>query len=88
MTADGTASAGLDFVAVNTNLTFAVGEMTRDVEIPVLNDALIEEYEALRVFLTNAVSYPLNSDSTDITVGLADNDRGFVVRSAAPDYGF
>ena len=88
MTADGTASAGLDFVAVNTNLTFAVGEMTRDVEIPVLNDALIEEYEALRVFLTNAVSYPLNSDSTDITVGLADNDRGFVVRSAAPDYGY
>jgi len=58
VTADGTAKAGLDYTAVKTNLTFAAGQSQQLVQIPLLNDALIEGEETFSVRLQNPVAYP------------------------------
>ena len=53
-TADGTALAGLDYVAVaSQTLTFAPGETAKPVAIALLDDALIEPTEAFSIVLVN-----------------------------------
>ena len=52
-TADGTATAGADYTATSGRLTFAAGERTKTVAVPVLDDALDEGDETLTLRLTN-----------------------------------
>ncbi|NRT55988.1 hypothetical protein HNQ01_001723 [Leptothrix sp. C29] len=57
-TADGTAKAGSDYTAVSGTLTFAPGETTKTITVPILNDAVYEGPESFTVNLsapTNAV---------------------------------
>ena len=53
-TADGTATAGSDYTAVNGTLTFAAGEREKTVSVPVLDDAHDEGSETLTLTLSNA----------------------------------
>lgn len=50
-TADGTATAGEDYTATSGTLTIAPGETTSTLEIPILDDDLVEEDETFTVTL-------------------------------------
>jgi uncharacterized repeat protein (TIGR01451 family) len=53
-TADGTATAGADYTAVSGTLTFAPGETTKTINVPIINDTLDEANETYFVNLSNA----------------------------------
>ena len=53
-TANGTATAGEDYTARSGTLTFAPGDVTRTVSIPVLDDAKDEGEETMTLTLSNA----------------------------------
>jgi len=52
-TTDGTATAGLDYQAVTSTLTFAAGETTKFVDIPIFPDGRIEGDETIVLTLSN-----------------------------------
>ena len=52
-TADGSASAGADYTNTSGTLTFAVGETSKTVAVPVLDDELDEGSETLTLTLSN-----------------------------------
>jgi Ca2+-binding RTX toxin-like protein len=54
-TANGTALAGSDYQATSGQLTFAAGETSKTVDVPLLNDATAEGAEAFRLLLSNVV---------------------------------
>ena len=53
-TADGSAKAGEDYTATSGTLTFAAGERTKTVNVPVLDDAVDEGEETFMLRLSNA----------------------------------
>ena len=53
-TADASARAGQDYTAVSGTLTFASGERTKTVSVPILDDAIDEGRETFRLKLQNA----------------------------------
>jgi hypothetical protein len=53
-TADGTASAGADYTAASGTLTFATGETSKTVMVPILQDVLDESDETFNVNLSGA----------------------------------
>ena len=52
-TADGTATAGVDYTAAGGSLTFAPGETSKTVDVTVIGDTVNEANETLRVNLSN-----------------------------------
>jgi uncharacterized delta-60 repeat protein len=52
-TANGSATAGSDYLGVTTNLTFLPGETTKTVLIPLLNDTQLESDETVLLSLSN-----------------------------------
>jgi hypothetical protein len=52
-TADGTATAGLDYAATSGRLTFAAGEVLKTFAVPIVNDALGEGPETVTLALSN-----------------------------------
>ena len=52
-TEDGTATAGADYTATSGTLTFAAGETAKTVSVPVLDDAIDEDKETMRLLLSN-----------------------------------
>ena len=52
-TADETATAGADYTATSGTLTFAAGETAKTVSVPVLDDAINEGKEVMRLLLSN-----------------------------------
>jgi hypothetical protein len=52
-TADGTATAGSDYTATSGTLTFAPGESSKTINIPVINDNVFEGNETLSIALSN-----------------------------------
>src|SRR5580765_3318360 len=55
-TSDGTATAGLDYIAQSGRLTFAPFETNKTVTIPILADPLVEGSETVYVLLSNPSS--------------------------------
>lgn len=70
-TANATATAGSDFVATTGTLTFAAGELTKTITVPLLGDTTIEQTETLLLNLSNATGATI-SDSQ--AVGTITND--------------
>ena len=52
-TEDGTAAAGADYTAVSGTLVFAAGETAKTISVPVLDDAIDEGKETMRLLLSN-----------------------------------
>jgi predicted extracellular nuclease len=52
-TSNGTAAAGSDYLAVGGQLSFAAGETTKTVSVPVVGDSAVEASEALNLILSN-----------------------------------
>jgi Ca2+-binding RTX toxin-like protein len=55
-TADGTATAGSDYTATSGQLTFAPGETSKTVGIPILGDTVVEPNETFTLTLSGAVN--------------------------------
>lgn len=77
-TADGTATAGSDYVTTNGTLTFAAGETSKTVHVNISGDTVVEGNETFAVTLSNASGASL-ADAT--AVGTIVND------DRAPDQG-
>jgi hypothetical protein len=71
-TANGTAIAGSDYVATSGQVSFAVGESTKTVSIPVIGDTRPESAEAFTLTLSNPSGATLGDSSGTATI--ADND--------------
>ncbi|WP_088894367.1 DUF4347 domain-containing protein [Leptolyngbya ohadii] len=72
-TASGTAIAGADFTAATGTITFAPGQVSQTVTIPLIDDAVSEVNEAFTVTLSAATGAELSSRATS-TVTILDND--------------
>ncbi len=70
--ANQTAANGSDYTAVSGTLTFAPGETTKTVRIPITNDTVAERNESLLVNLFSPVNAVLGN--TEAEVSIIDND--------------
>ncbi|MFN6004196.1 MAG: Calx-beta domain-containing protein, partial [Dolichospermum sp.] len=66
-TANGTATAGLDYTATNGTLTFAPGATSQVINIPILNDSLNEADETFTLTLSSPTNASLGAVTTVTT---------------------
>jgi len=81
-TADGTATAGSDYLPANGSVTFAPGESSKTVAVNVINDVTPEADETLTVTLTASLPAGLGEPST---AALTIVNHNVVSASLAPD---
>jgi len=74
-TSDGTATAGSDYTATSGTLTFAPGELSKNVTIPIINDPLFENgNETFNLTLSNPTGASLLTIPNTGTITIVDND--------------
>jgi uncharacterized delta-60 repeat protein len=71
------ATAGSDFVATNLSLHFSPGDVSRFVNIPILDDTQIETDEIISVYFTNASANLDLAGSSSGTITIVDNEQSF-----------
>jgi Ca2+-binding RTX toxin-like protein len=76
---DGTATAGVDYVAVSGTLTFAPGVTTQIITVPVIGDLRNEGNETFFINLSNPTGVPASNTQAQVTI--IDNDAGQPVLS-------
>ena len=81
-TVDGTATAGADFTATTGTLTFAPGQITATVSVPILGDATSEGIETFSVALSGAVNANLLDPTGAGTI--TDDDTASVSIAVSP----
>ncbi|MFM2431937.1 MAG: hypothetical protein RLZZ511_3150 [Cyanobacteriota bacterium] len=72
-TANASALSGQDYTSIQTNVTFAPGETEKTVQIPILNDALIEGNEVFNVALGETAGADLGTRRT-VGITILDDD--------------
>jgi hypothetical protein len=82
-TRDGTATAGLDYTAVSGTLTFASGQASRTITIPILDDDLVERDEHFEIVLFNVQGGRIGATSSAQIV-IRDNDSP--IRFGSPSF--
>jgi hypothetical protein len=99
-TSDGTATAGGDYTATATTVTFPAGTTTRTVMVPIGNDAVLEPSESLTLTLSNPRLVPsltpvavapdscATSTATTCTAPLTifDDEQGGVIQFTSASY--
>jgi len=73
-TQDGTAKAGVDYTAKSGLVTFNVGELSKTIDIPILNDSLHENDETFTVVLTDLPPDVTLGTPSTTTVTIKDDD--------------
>ncbi len=73
-TVNGTAQAGSDYLATSGTLSFAPGETSKTLSIPVKGDTTVESDENFQVQLSAATNAVLNSAASAATVTLTNDD--------------
>ena len=71
-TVDGSALAGSDYLSTHGTITFAPGQTTQAVTVPVIGDLIYEPTESFSVLLSNAVGATIADGRGDATI--VDND--------------
>ena len=66
------ASARCDYAMSVGSITFAPGEISKTISIPIVHDAFQEGYEAFRIHLNNAVGATLSNDHKSASVEILD----------------
>ncbi|MGF1514909.1 MAG: Calx-beta domain-containing protein [Elainellaceae cyanobacterium] len=82
-TSDGTASAGTDYTATSGRLTFAAGQTSQTIAVPILNDTSVESNETFAVTLSNPAGALLGSQTTTVTILNNDLELGDLTRTTA-----
>jgi Calx-beta domain/Bacterial Ig domain/RTX calcium-binding nonapeptide repeat (4 copies)/von Willebrand factor type A domain/Bacterial cadherin-like domain len=83
-TAEGTAKAGLDYTTTTGTLTFAPGETSKSITVPILDDAVYEGGETFTVNLGNPSSNVVISDPLGLGT-IMDDGSGTVPDGVTPD---
>ena len=76
-TSNGTAIASSDYTATSGTLSFAAGETTKTISIPIINDTLIESSETLNIALSNPGRWTTIGSPSTATLTIVDNDPSF-----------
>lgn len=74
MTGSGSATPNADFRAVNILLTFAPGQTTKSIAIPIINDTLFEGDETVSMSLTDPSNNAILGSTTTATLSIIDDD--------------
>jgi uncharacterized delta-60 repeat protein len=74
VTTDGTATAGQDYVASSGVISFAADEITQQIRIPILEDALLERSEEFSVTLIDPLNRLVLGRQNAATVRILDDD--------------
>ncbi len=85
-TYDGSATAGDDYVAISGTLTFSAGQITTTFTVPIINDALYEGSEHLRLKLSNPTNADLAESHEDVALTIVDNEIRLAVQLDAATY--
>ncbi len=80
----GTATAGTDYDSRSVEVTFADGELTKTVIIPIVDDSLIETSETLALELTSSELTTIVGSQSTSTLTIIDNDVQLAFNR--PDY--
>lgn len=75
-TRDGTAQAGADYSAQSGTVTFNVGERTKTISIPILEDTPPEDDERFQVVLTNPSAEAVIGSLSTLDVTILEDDSG------------
>jgi hypothetical protein len=67
-TADGNATSGSDYTPVSGTLSFAPGETSKTISLPIVNDAVTETEESFGLSLSNAVNAIIETSSATVTI--------------------
>ena len=78
-TADVTAAAGEDYVARSGTLTFQPGENTKQIDVEILRDFLVEGDEFLELMISNASGATITAASDEARIIDVDDRRRFTV---------
>ncbi|HEX8171736.1 MAG TPA: IPT/TIG domain-containing protein [Thermoanaerobaculia bacterium] len=81
----GTASAGSDYTAANGTLSFADGETSKTIVIPITADALHEDDETFTVALSHPTGGATLGTTTSTQITIDDDDPRPSVSATAPD---
>jgi uncharacterized protein (TIGR03118 family) len=73
-TADGTASQQSDYLIANGTLSFAAGEMTKNVVISIIDDVKVEGSETFTFSLSNPTGGVVLGSANTATITITDND--------------
>ncbi len=73
-TSDGTATSGLDYAASSGTLTFAGGQTSQSVVVPIVNDSLFEGDESLQLALSNPTGGATVGGIAAATLTIEDNE--------------
>jgi hypothetical protein len=79
-TSDGTALAGTDYTAVNAVVSFAVGESSKSVSIPILADTIVEGNETVNLTLSNPTGGGTLGTIRRSVLFITDNDSNGVLQ--------
>jgi Calx-beta domain/Peptidase_C39 like family len=82
-TSDGTATAGSDYTATSGTLTFAPGDTSKTISVPITNDSSVEGDETFTVTLSSPTNATLGSTTTHIYTILNDDNYGSIQLSSA-----
>ena len=74
-TANGTATAGSDYVAATGSLTFTPGQTARNFDVTIRGDLTREANETFQVVLSNAAGAPISDASATGTISNDDGQR-------------
>ena len=84
-TVAGTATAGSDYTTTSQTLTFAIGESTKTVTIPILQDTTDEVDETFQVGLSNqSAGSEISSTNSTSTVTIVDDDNAPIIEINKP----
>lgn len=83
---NGSAEGGQDFAPTNGFLNFAPGQISRQIAVPILNDALDETNENFFVVLDSATGGGALGSNVTALVTIQDNDSGGVVAFTAATF--
>ena len=72
-TTNGTAQIDLDYLSVSNRVQFLHGETMKIVQVPILDDDLVENIETISMLLTNAVGKVLLGSEEGL-INIVDND--------------
>jgi Calx-beta domain/Lamin Tail Domain/WD40-like Beta Propeller Repeat len=86
-TANGTATAGSDYQSTNNTLTFNIGETTKQINVTINGDTLVEPDETFFVNLTNATGGATIGDAQGLGTIQNDDTANLVISQIYPGGG-